>query len=219
MAIATGFCTDNPAGEAMAGALPVVRITKNVPVVIPHEEVAEVLSAVRASEARAATKLAFGFLVLTVARWNDVRGATWDEIDLDERKWTIPRERRRTGFKHLVPLSAPALALLATARKRTGGRGLVFRSQKGRHLSNATLSKLLRHLEVDATPHGFRTSFRIWCAENGVPCDRAERSLAHAVGDPIEEAFHRHDLFESRRQLMEDWGAYVMGTGTKDPNR
>ena len=124
------------------------------------------IQAVRASEASLFPKLAFEFLVLTACRSGEVRLATWDEIDLDTSEWIIPGERMKAKRPHRVPLSGRALETLNEAKAIADGSGLVFPGIRyDKPLSDATLSKLLRDLGIQAVPHGFRSSFRDWAAE------------------------------------------------------
>ena len=113
---------------------------------------------------------------------------------------------------HRVPLSGRALAILHDAQRRSDGTGLVFRSLRGKPLSNTTLSKLIKELGLAAVPHGFRSSFRDWAAERtNTPREVVEAALAHTVQNPTEAAYARSDLFERRRRLMDDWAAYLSG--------
>ena len=210
-AIAEGHRDDNPAGEAIAAALPRHNGAKTHHRALPHGEVGTALARVRASEAWPATKLAFEFLVLTACRSGEVRGARWGEIDVEGRVWTVPAERAKAGKPHRVPLSGAAMAVLGAAADLRQG-DLVFPSPTGRSLSNATMSKLLRELGIEAVPHGMRASFRSWCAEAGVSREVAEASLGHVV-QGVEGAYQRSDLLERRRELMEQWAGYVAGGG------
>ena len=111
-----------------------------------------------------------------------------------------------------MPLSGRALAILHDARRRSDGTGLVFRSPRGKPLSDMTLSKLIKELGIAAVPHGFRSSFRDWAAERtNTPREVVEAALAHTVRNPTEAAYARSDLFERRRRLMADWAAYLTG--------
>ena len=178
----------------------------------PHGSVADALATVEASQASVTTKRAFEFLVLTAARSGEVRLATWDEMNLDAGVWTIPAARMKAKREHhRVPLSGRALAILHDARRRNDGTSLVFRSPRGKPLSNMTLSKLIKELGIAAVPHGFRSSFRDWAAERtSTPREVAEAALAHTVQNPTEAASARSDLFERRRRLMDDlYGRYV----------
>ena len=207
-AIAQGYRDDNPAGDAIAAALPRANGTKRHFRAVHHSEVGDVIRAVRGSQASLPSRLAFEFLVLTAARSGEVRGATWSEIDLDTATWTIPGERMKGGREHRVPLSDRALAVLDEARALDEGSGLVFPAPAGRKpMSDSTLSKLLRELGIDAVPHGFRSTFRDWCSEAAhAPREVAEACLAHVVKG-VEGAYARSDMLDRRRKLMERWAA------------
>jgi integrase len=151
---------------------------------------------------------ALEFVILTAARSGEVRGATWSEVDLHEALWTIPATRMKAKAEHQVPLSKPALALLR-ALPRMAGTDLVFPSGKLAPLSDMTLSAVLRRMKIDATPHGFRSTFRDWCSEStNYPREVAEKSLAHAIPSAIEAAYRRGTLLEKRRRLMAEWATY-----------
>ncbi len=210
LAVAQGYRADNPAGEAIAAALPRVGGTPRHFRAVHHAEAGDVVRAVRESQGSLAARLAFEFLVLTAARSGEVRGAMWSEFDLKAAVWTIPGERMKGGRAHRVPLSDRALSLLDEARALDDGSGLVFPSPTGRKpMSNSMLSKPLRELGIDAVPHGFRSTFRDWCSESAqVPRDVAEACLAHVVKG-VEGAYARSDLLDRRRTLMARWAAYL----------
>jgi integrase len=155
------------------------------------------------------------FLILTAARSGEVRLMTWDEVDLKAKVWTVPAERMKAKQMHRVPLSKQAIAIL---KHQEGLHGtLVFPSIRDRtSLSDMTLTALLRRVGAvsdvpgrNATAHGFRSSFRDWCSEQGHPRDLAEKALAHAVQNKVEAAYHRTDLLEQRRPLMQAWAEFV----------
>jgi integrase len=152
---------------------------------------------------------ALAFAILTAARTGEVIGADWREMDLEAAVWTLPGERMKGGREHRVPLSAPALALLRTLSPQATGP--VFAGH-GRALSNMAMLATLRRMgRPDITTHGFRSTFRDWAAERtAFPREAAEAALAHAIGDKVEAAYRRGDLFEKRRKLMEAWGAYCV---------
>ncbi len=154
---------------------------------------------------------ALRFLILTAARSGEIRGATWAEIDLKEKTWTIPAERMKAGREHRVPLSAAALAVLPTKAGAPGA--LLFPgARKGGALSDMSISAVLRRMRVEGTVHGFRSSFRDWAAEKAdAPREVAEACLAHAVGSAVELAYRRTDFFERRRDLMASWAEFVAG--------
>ena len=175
-----------------------------------HGAVADALATVRSSPAAVTTKRAFEFLVLTAARSGEVRLATWDEMDLDAGVWAIPAARMKAKRDHRVPLSGRALASLHDVQKRSDGTGLVFRSLRGKPLSAVTLPRLTKELGIAAVPHGFRSSFRDWAAEQtNTPREVVEAALAHTVQNPTEAAYARSDLFERRRRLMDDWASAI----------
>ena len=207
--IANGFRDDNPAGDAVGAALPKNGVAPKHFRALPHGEVADALAKVRASGAYRATALAFEFLVLTACRSGDVRGATWDEIDLENEVWAIPGERMKVHRAHRVPLSSGARATLIQSMELRDRSNLVFPAVTGRPMSDSTISKLIRENGIAAVPHGFRSSFRDWCGEcSGAPREVAEAALAHAVGG-VEGAYARSDLFERRRMLMQAWSEYL----------
>ena len=207
--IAEGHRDDNPAGDAIAAALPKTGTVRQHQRARLHGEVAGAIAKVRESQAWPATKLALEFVILTACRSGEARGARWDEIDEHPASWSIPGERTKTGRPHRVPLSARALAILNEARTLADGTGLVFPSMTGRVLSDNTLSKLLRENGVEAVPHGFRSSFRDWCSEvGGVQREVAEACLAHVVKG-VEGAYARSDLLDQRRPVMEQWASYL----------
>ncbi len=180
---------------------------------LPHRDVAATVGAVRSSGAAPAVKLAFEFLVLTAARSGEVRGARWAEIDTADHVWTVPATRTKAKREHRVPLCRRAEQVLDAARAISNGNALVFPSGRGKRLNDMALSGLLKTLEVPAVPHGFRSTFRDWAAEEtNHPREVVEAALAHVVQNKVEAAYARSDLFERRRRLMDDWAAYLDGT-------
>lgn len=157
---------------------------------------------------------ALQFLMLTAVRKDEVRLMTWDEVDMDACIWTIPAERTKTGKPLRVPLTAPALAILNAQGARHGRSGLVFRGRDGRGegapLGAGSMNWVIRDYSTDGTVHGFRTSFRVWVAEqSNFGRDLAEMSLGHVVGSSVERAYQRSDLLEKRGELMKAWAAYL----------
>ena len=215
-AVAQGYREDNPAGDAIGAALPKNGVRPRHHPALPYAEVAGAVATVRRSGAHPATLLAFEFLVLTACRSGEVRGARWEEIDLETREWRIPAERMKTDREHRVPLSTGALAVLREAREFANGSGLVFPSARGGPLPEVAISKVVRELSIGAVPHGFRSSFRDWAAEcSDAPREVCELALAHVNTNAIEAAYRRTDLFERRRALMEQWAEFLAGTEGK----
>ena len=177
---------------------------------LPIDEISAFMTRLRAAEGVGARALEFA--ILTAARSGEVRGATWKEIDLDARLWTISAERMKAAREHRAPLSDAAVAVL---KVMPPGRpdSYVFRAPHGGRLSDMTISSVLRRLDVDAVPHGFRSTFRDWVAERtAYPNEVAEMALAHAVGNKVEAAYRRGDLFEKRLAMMNDWAEFCART-------
>ncbi len=210
-AVVMEFRTDNPCdrvGRVLGAQLAVVQHMR----ALPHREVPAAVAAVRASSAGSPfVRLGFEFLVLTAARSGEVCGARWDEVDVAGHVWTVPASRMKMKRDHRVPLCRRALEILDAARTLGAGRyPLVFPGKGGKVLANRTLRKPLQRLRIPAVVHGFRSSFRDWAAEKtDHPREVIEAALAHAVGNKVEAAYARSDLFERRRTLMNDWAAYV----------
>lgn len=208
-AIAEGHRADNPAGDPITAALPRNGRQARHFRALPHGEVAAALATVRQAPAAASVRLSLEFLVLTAARTGEVRGARWEEIDREAGVWKVPGSRMKTGREHRVPLSRRALEVLEEVRE-PGGGDLIFPSARSirRPLGEGTWRGLLRRLGIAATVHGFRSSFRDWCGETGVPREVAEACLAHAIRNQAEAAYARSDLLERRREVMEAWAEY-----------
>lgn len=152
---------------------------------------------------------ALEFAILTASRSGEVRGAKWNEFDLESAIWTVPADRMKAGKEHRVPLSASALAIITT-QKETAFCDYVFPSPRESALSDMTLSAVLRRMKVAAVPHGFRSTFKDWCSEHtDYSRDVTEMALAHTIGNKVEAAYRRGDLFDKRKQLMQDWAEFA----------
>jgi integrase len=176
---------------------------------LPYDELPAFLKTLREHEGVAARALEF--TILTGARTGETIGAGWDEIDARAKVWTVPAKRMKAGKNHRVPLSKPALALLQGLEScRVSDAAFIFPGGKaGKAMSNMAMLALLERMERgDLTVHGFRSTFRDWAAERtSFPSEVVEMALAHAVGNKVEAAYRRGDLFEKRRKLMEAWAA------------
>jgi integrase len=181
---------------------------------LPWREVPGFVRALRQGPASTVTKLAFEFLILTAGRSGETRGALWQEIDVDDRLWTIPGNDPQTGRgtksgeTHKVPLPQHAISLLREARKLHDGK-LIFPGSTGKPLSDNSLSKLMRDARVAGTPHGFRSAFKDWAAEAGVRDEISEAALAHADRDKVRAAYRRTRFLQERIALMESWAKFV----------
>ena len=174
---------------------------------LPVAEVGAFMERLRAAEGMGARALEFA--ILTAARSGEVRGATWAEIDLAAKVWTIPAARMKAGKEHRVPLSDVAVELLG---KVPAGKpdAFVFPAARGGQLSDMTLAAVLRRMAVPAVPHGFRSTFRDWASERtAYPAEVAEMALAHTIDNKVEAAYRRGDLFEKRRLMMADWAQFL----------
>jgi integrase len=164
--------------------------------------------------------LALRFAILTAARTGEVIGTRWSEIDMAAGLWTVPAERMKGGREHRVPLSNAALDVLRQVAKLGTGRdptAFVFPGGKtGKPLSSMAMLMLLRRMgRGDLTAHGFRSSFRDWCAEaTNYPREIAEAALAHTLRDKTEAAYQRGDMMEKRRRLMAEWAAFCARPAT-----
>jgi integrase len=171
---------------------------------------------------------ALEFLALTATRSQEIRGAVWDEVDLDKALWIIPGTRMKMDREHRIPLSSAAVALLQ-ALPRLQDNPLLFPAARGGELSDMTLSAAMKRMHatdvaaggagfVDRTskrpavPHGLRSTFRDWVAERTTyPGDMAEVALAHRISNAVEASYRRGDMVEKRRKMMGDWAAYLTG--------
>ena len=207
-AIAQGLREGNPADQNISHALPKLN-KKEHHKALHFAQVGAAIQTIESTDAWELTKACFSFMVLTATRSGESRLATWDEIDLDATTWAIPAHRMKQGRGHRVPLSPAAIAVLKRAKVHSHGKGLVFPSSRGKAMSDGTVSKLLRENEIDAVPHGFRSSFRNWCAEQNIDRQIAEMCLAHAVGNATEAAYLRSDVFDLRREVMDAWADYL----------
>lgn len=207
-AVASGHRSDNPV-DRIEILLPHFdqRVTHHR--ALPYGEVAGAVQAVLSSGALPATRLAFAFLVLTACRSGEVRHAAVSEVDWTGDIWTVPGSRTKSGRRHRIPLSDGARHVLDCAPLDTAS-GLLFPGLHGQALSDQPMSKLLRQLEIDAVPHGFRSSFRDWATDVArAPREVAEMALAHVVYNDSEAAYARSDMLDRRRALMQDWCDYL----------
>lgn len=177
---------------------------------LPIDMMAGFMADLRQREGTAARALEFA--ILCASRSGEVRGVTWSEIDLEARVWTIPSDRMKAGKEHRVPLSESAIRIIQR-QPRLASSELVFAAPRGGQLSDMTLSAVMRRMNVDAVPHGFRSTFRDWISERtSYPRDLAEQALAHTLENKVEAAYRRGDALEKRRELMQAWDEFC-GSG------
>jgi integrase len=178
---------------------------------MPHAEVPAFFATLRASKDVAPQALAF--LVLTAARSSEVMGMTWDEVDFDTATWTVPAARMKMGREHAVPLSDAAVAILKHQLKARGKNAHVFPGARPTaKLSRNAMSMAMERLDGGQwTVHGFRSSFRSWCADQSIAFEVAEAALAHAPGNAVVQAYQRSAMLERRRPVMDKWAWHVTG--------
>ena len=218
LAVASGLRETNPARwkNFLAVRLPSpsrVAKVEHYPY-LPHQRLRPFMEALKTREGASARALEF--LILTAVRSGSVRQARWSEIDFQAKEWRIPSEHTKTrSGDHRVPLTDEMMTLLKALPRRLD-QPLVFPSPTGRMLSDMSLNAVMRkmrasgELDVDAVPHGFRSTFRVWAAEaTNYPAELAELCLMHSVGNAVYQAYQRSDLFEKRRSIMRDWNEIV----------
>jgi integrase len=186
---------------------------------LAYAELPDFIAELRAQGGVAARALEF--TILTAARTGETIGAVWDEVNTSEKVWTIPAGRMKAGKDHRVPLSSRALAILRDPHDLRTSDFVFPGGKTGKSFSNMAMTEVLRRMgRDDITVHGFRSTFRDWAAERtNFPNEVVEMALAHAVGNMVEAAYRRGDLFDKRRRLMAEWATYcntpAAGAGEK----
>jgi integrase len=152
-------------------------------------------------------------MILTATRTGEVRGAKWQEIDFSTRVWIIPSDRMKAGKEHRIPLCNRAEKILNNLKSNRKPDDFVFLGWKnGMGLSDGTMLKLLKKMDIGPyTPHGFRSTFRDWAAEEAYKFanETVELALAHTIKNKAEAAYRRGDQLERRRELMLEWEEFV----------
>ena len=192
--------------EGVEDGLPKQRHRVQHRTALPFNELPDFMCRLEAVEGVA--ELALRFLILTAARSGEARSMAWGEVDLENAVWTVPSERMKAGLPHRVPLSEPTLEVLRAARGLDSQ--LVFPGQRrGKPMHDMTIAAPLKRMGVAGTVHGFRSTFRDWAAERTTfPREIAEMCLAHEVGNAVERAYRRSDLFDKRCDLMSAWARF-----------
>jgi integrase len=180
---------------------------------LPYAELPKFIAELRTQEGVAARALEF--TILTASRTGETIGAVWDELNTSEKLWSIPADRMKAGRDHRVPISSRALEILRHEHDLRTSDYVFPGGKAGKPLSNMAMTEVLRRMgRGNITVHGFRSTFRDWAAERtNFPNEVVEMALAHAVGDKVEAAYRRGDLFEKRRRLMAEWATYCNARG------
>jgi integrase len=175
---------------------------------LPYREMGAFMAELRKHEGVGAAALEFA--ILTAARSGEVRGATWDEIDLKAKLWRIPGERMKAGAEHVVPLSDAAVAVVKRMQKSRVNQWVFPGARENAPLSDMSMTAVLRRMgRDDLTAHGFRSTFRDWAAEcTAYPTEMAEMALAHTIADKTEKAYRRGNMLLKRFRMMADWAKY-----------
>ena len=208
---AAGFRSgDNPV-DGILKILPKQPVSQAHHTALPYKEVPIFIKSLRSINAEGIAPLAFEFLILTATRTSEVLNATWDEINLEDKTWTIPDSRMKNKREHRIPLQPRLIEILEEVRKLSEGSLYIFPNpHTGKPLSTMVFLMLLRRMKQDITAHGFRSSFRDWASERtNIPRDVCEAALAHSLRDKTEAAYKRTDLFEKRRELMSLWTKFA----------
>jgi integrase len=210
-AVAEGYRATPLAMAALNKSLPKAKRKVEHQAAMPYADVPTFVARLR--ERESVGRLAFELLVLTALRSGEIRGALWSEFDLTAKLWTIPAGRMKVDVEHVVPLSKAALSVLKRAEAyREARNDLVFPGMRhGKPLSDMTLTKICRDMDVDAVPHGFRSSFRDWVSEEtDFDGAIAEMALAHTIANKVEAAYRRGKLLDKRRTMMDAWATYCI---------
>lgn len=211
----------NPAmWRTLKAILPPQKKSEKHHAALPFVDVPKLMTKLKATKDSISAR-GLEFTILTAARSGEVKGATWQEIDLDAALWTIPASRMKAGREHTVPLSARCVEILKEmgADDEPDSDAFIFPGGKrGKPLSSMAFDMQLRRLEYDhITTHGFRSSFRDWCGDHAdIPREIAEQCLAHAVGSAVERAYRRGHALEKRREVMRQWHDYVTTDAPQD---
>ena len=210
---AMGYRTgDNPAAwkgmfEFRWGPQP--KTNNNHHTALPYKELPDFMHRLRLRQTKATSALALEFLILTASRTGEVLGMKWSEFKQEQRLWIVPAERMKTDNEHRVPLCDRAMQLLAIQKEYQTASNYVFTGYKRVALDDKSFRVLLKSMDVPVTVHGFRSSFRDWCAVNKFDYAASEKSLAHSVGSQTARAYFRDDLLDERREIMKKWAAYI----------
>lgn len=185
------------------------RLTRGHHAALPFAEAPDFMTELRDRPAVAARCLEF--TILTAARSGEALGATWEEIDLERRLWTVPAGRMKAGAEHVVPLSQAALDLLENQQAKTAAASDPIFAVSGAKRSNMAMAMLLRRMGYgNVTVHGFRSTFRDWAGDaTEHPRELVEQALAHTISNKAERAYRRGTAIERRRPLMEQWATYL----------
>ena len=201
---------DNPV-ELAEQALPKIKKSKNHFKAIDFNQLPNLIKKINHSTLSSVTRSALEFTILSAARTTEVINALWEEIYFDENLWIIPPERMKNNQEHIVPLTKRMISILNDLKKRSKNNVYIFEGPKNKPISNNTMRLALqRQLDVKATIHGMRSSFKDWASETtNFGNEVSEMVLGHSISNKIEAAYRRGKLLDKRRNLMEQWNDYL----------
>ena len=206
------YTGDNPV-ELAEMALPKVKSSQRHFTSLPYNQLPGLIDQLKESSISLSNKLAIEFTILTASRTNEVLLAKYDEINLEDKLWIIPKERMKALREHMVPLSDRAIEIIKEVRKAYNQSDYLFPSEvnMNKPLSNNTmLFAIQKRLKINATMHGMRASFKNWASETtNFPNEVSEMALAHSISNKVEAAYRRGNLLEKRRLLMQCWSDYL----------
>ena len=206
------YTGDNPV-ELAEMALPKVKSSQRHFTSLPYNQLPGLIDQLKESSISLSNKLAIEFTILTASRTNEVLLAKYDEINLEDKLWIIPKERMKALREHMVPLSDRAIEIIKEVRKAYNQSDYLFPSEVNlnKPLSNNTmLFAIQKRLKINATMHGMRASFKNWASETtNFPNEVSEMALAHSISNKVEAAYRRGNLLEKRRLLMQCWSDYL----------
>ena len=212
------YTGDNPV-ELAEMALPKVKSSQRHFTSLPYNQLPGLIDQLKESSISLSNKLAIEFTILTACRTNEVLKANWNEIDLENKLWIIPKERMKALREHMVPLSDRAFDILKNAKKVYSKSDYVFPSElnPNKPLSNNTmLFAIQKRLNINATMHGMRSSFKDWASETtNFGNEVSEMALAHNITNKVEAAYRRGNLLQKRRELMQSWDNFLQGNEIK----
>jgi integrase len=176
---------------------------------MPYEAMPCFMRELRQKQGRGVGSVALEFTILTCARTSEILGMTWDEINWEKKTWTVPAARIKSGREHVVPLCARAMELLTLQRQHSNGSEFVFVGYRQTRMEERTMRSILKRMDLKATCHGFRSTFRDWCGDTThYAREHVEACLAHRVGSAVELAYRRQTALEKRREILQAWSAY-----------
>ncbi len=213
-AIQTGRCETNPADQ-LHGVIESRKVTHMAS--LSADALPAFFEKLEQYQGYATTKFALKLLVHTFVRPGEIRGARWDEFDMEKKEWRIPGERMKMGEEHIIPLSDQAIAILKELKPITGKYKLLFPGVRNsrKEMSENTLSHAIKkRLGFDATAHGFRATASTILNEAGFRSEVIERQLAHGERNKVRAAYNRSQYMVERRRMMNWWGSYLEDRST-----